>query len=308
MATKTIILAPSGITVPDIATDAYPTYPMPNDAASSCIVPWIGGVPADYSAMVSVEAIILTEHAGNLYLRGRTTRFDSAIPGPVDSSASAYAAYAGGTADSDSKFITLLSTMWSSLADINAGDVFNFIIDRDASNVLDTYETDLNVIGLRIIYTTGYVAGTHYCNQTDLEYRITTRTLAQLTNDTANATTPDANVLELILTNVDAIIDSKAGQVYTVPFTTVPDIIKNIAISLACYQVFQRRPVNMAMPKDWETAYKDASQQLEDISNMLLRLPDTALIASSESSMNTSDAVAKISFTDASADNLMQDY
>jgi phage gp36-like protein len=138
---------------------------------------------------------------------------------------------------------------------------------------------------------------THYCVQEDLEYRISRSTLAQLTNDTANSLVPDATVLNSILSNVDATIDSMAGQVYTVPFVTIPPIIKRIAIALACFEIMQRRPVNMAMPTGWIEAYKKAMQQLEDISNMLLRLPDTATVASSEADMVVGNTT-RIDFSD----------
>ena len=155
------------------------------------------------------------------------------------------------------------------------------------------------------VYAATPAAATYYCTQTDLENRISRLTLAQMTSDTANSTTPDATVVATILARVNAEIDSKAGQVYTVPFTTVPEIIKNIAIDLACYEVFQRRPINMAMPKDWEQARKMAQQQLDDVSNMLVRLPDTATIASTESAINTDNSIPLISFTDQSASNML---
>ncbi len=145
----------------------------------------------------------------------------------------------------------------------------------------------------------------NYCVAADLENRISSLTLAQLTNDTANATTYNATVVTAILDKIDAEIDAKAGQVYTVPFTTIPAIIKQIAIDLACYAVFQRRPVQMDMPKDWEIAYKNANERLDAISNMMLKLPDTATIASAESAMDD-DEVDAISFTD--TDNLMSDF
>jgi phage gp36-like protein len=138
---------------------------------------------------------------------------------------------------------------------------------------------DISVYGLTVD------PGTHYCSQLDIENRISRKTLAQLTNDTANATTADVSVVDAILTNVNATIDSLAGQVYTVPFTTVPPLIRRIAIDIACYEVMQRRPINMDMPKGWQSAHDKAMKQLEAISNMLLRLPATATIASAESNM-----------------------
>jgi phage gp36-like protein len=150
------------------------------------------------------------------------------------------------------------------------------------------------------------IVSTHYCTFTDLERKISRTTLAQLTSDTANPTIGSAVVVESILANVDATINALAGQVYTVPFTTIPDIIKRIEIDLACYEVMQRRPVNMDMPKEWQTARDAAMKQLEAISNMLLYLPDTATVASAESAINTDNAIGQVSFTD--SNNPMSDY
>jgi phage gp36-like protein len=113
-------------------------------------------------------------------------------------------------------------------------------------------------------------------------------------------------VVESILANVDATINALAGQVYTVPFTTIPDIIKRIEIDLACYEIMQRRPVNMEMPKEWQTAHDGAMKLLEAISNMLVYLPDTAVIASAESAINTDNATDQITFMD--EDNPMSVY
>lgn len=190
-------------------------------------------------------------------------------------------------------------------------DAFTYVVTSTSIITLTATGGDGSLTDTPLVLTV-YAAtpstSTYYCTQTDLENRISRLTLAQLTSDTANSTVPDATVVASILARVNTMIDSKAGQVYTVPFTTVPDIIKNIAVDLAVYEVFQRRPVNMAMPKDWQKAHDDALQQLDDVSNLLLKLPDTATIASPESDIVTSEAVDKISFTDTSADNLMQDY
>ena len=304
MAQKTIILTPAGLTVPDVISGGYPTYLMPDNLVSRCIIPCEGGVPADFTSMSSVELIILTENTGNLYLRAGSNRFDVQTPGILQTSTSSYAAYAGGTADNKTKFIALPSTMWSSLANINAADVMNFVVDRDAVDVLDTYSADLNIIGIRIVYIVGYIAGPHYCNQTDLEYKLSTATLAALTNDTANATTPNANVLELILSNVDATIDAEVGEIYEVPFDPTPDIIKRIAIDLAVYECFQRRPVNIEMPKMWQEARDKAMKQLEAISDMLLQLPATATIGSTKSAIVANDLL--IDFND--TNNPMSDF
>jgi len=178
-------------------------------------------------------------------------------------------------------------------------DVNSFTITMNGDETLTSRLIDVN------LFSATPVASTHYCSQTDLENRISKQTLCDLTNDTANSTEPDVTVIDALLTNVDATIDGLAGQVYTVPFTTVPDLIKRIAIDLACFEVMQRRPINMAMPEGWKAARESAMKQLEAISNMLLRLPDTATIASAESNMQASNW-QRIDFSD--TDNSESDY
>ncbi len=123
---------------------------------------------------------------------------------------------------------------------------------------------------------------------------------------TSDSFLPNVSVITALILKADTKIDSLAGQVYTVPFATIPDIIKTISVDLACYFAFQRRPINIEMPKMWQTAYDYAMTQLEAISNMLLRLPDTATVASSESSIDTSNATDQVSFTD--PNNLLSNY
>jgi phage gp36-like protein len=111
----------------------------------------------------------------------------------------------------------------------------------------------------------------------------------------SDAFLPNVGVVTALIAKADTKIDSLAGQVYTVPFTTVPDLIKNISIDLSCYFALQRRPINVPMPDEWQKAYDDAIQILEDISNMLVKMPTSATIASAEADMVTGNQT-KIDF------------
>jgi phage gp36-like protein len=112
----------------------------------------------------------------------------------------------------------------------------------------------------------------------------------------SDAFAPNSGVVTALILRADTMIDSLAGQVYTVPFTTVPDLIKSISIDLSCYFALQRRPINIPMPKEWQDAYTNAIKTLEDISNMLVKMPTTATIASAEADMEVSNS-ARIDFT-----------
>lgn len=147
-----------------------------------------------------------------------------------------------------------------------------------------------------------------YANQTDIENRISVKTLAQLTNDTANATTANATIVAAILTNVDATIDAQVGGQYVTPFSPIPALIKRIEVDIACYEFLQRRPTGMEMPKHWQVAYDNAKKQLNDIAIGLLELPASATIETTQSSINTSNAVDAIFFTTTDVNNTMQDF
>lgn len=306
MATKTIILTPSGLTVPDVSSSGYATFPMPDSSLTRCIVPLTAGIPWDFYAISSVSLIIRSASTGNLYLRVGTTRFDIATESAVEAVTGSYAAYAGGAGTGITEFIALPSAAWSTLTDLNAGDFLNFVIDRDATSATDTYSADLDIVGIKFVYTTGWVAGTHYCSQTDMEYRIGTLALAEYTNDTVGATTPDANVVESILTDVDALIDSKCGILYTVPFTTVPDLIVDIATDLACFKAMTRKPTNVAVGKDWIQINKDCMQQLDDIGQGKVNLPTTATLATDSGVVEALESNKLVDFND--EDNGMYEF
>ena len=306
MATKTIILTTTGATTPDTSSGAYVTFPMPDAQVTRCIVPLSDGVPTDFYAISAVYLIIRSASTGNLYLRVGTTRFDLSAEGAVESVTGSYAAYAGGAGTGITEFISLPSAAWSTLTDLNAGDILNFVIDRDASNASDTYNTDLDVIGIKFVYDIGWAAGSHYASQSDMEYRIGTARLAQYTNDTANATTPNATIIEKILTDVDATIDGIVGVVYTTPFPTTPDLIKDIATDLAVYKAMQRRPVNVGMPEEWKNIGKECMQTLRDIAAMKIELPSTATIVSATSEIENAETYKLVDFND--EDNAMYEY
>jgi phage gp36-like protein len=305
MATKTIILTPSGITVPDASSSGYATFPMPNDSLTRCIIPLTAGVPFDFYAISSVSLIIRSASTGNLYLRAGTTRFDISAEGAVEAVTGSYVAYAGGLGTGVTEFITLPAASYA-LTDLNISDFLNFVIDRDATSATDTYEADLDIVGIKFVYTTGWAAGVHYASQTDMEYRIGTLALAEYANDTVGATTPNANVIEQILTDVDALIDSKCGILYTVPFTTVPDLITDIATDLACYKAMTRKPTNVAVGKDWIQINKDCIQQLDDIGAGKVNLPTTATLATDSGVVEALESAKLVDFND--EDNGMYEF
>ena len=68
-----------------------------------------------------------------------------------------------------------------------------------------------------------------YCTQRDLENRLSSQTLATLTNDGANADKADPAVVKALIAKAEAQIDSTAGQIYSTPLQAV--LTGTVAIS-----------------------------------------------------------------------------
>ena len=80
-----------------------------------------------------------------------------------------------------------------------------------------------------------------YCNQTDLELAISAQGVVQLANDSGGATA-DPTVIARALQHADNRINAIAGRHYAVPFSPVPDFIRDLAVDLALIFLANRRP------------------------------------------------------------------
>jgi phage gp36-like protein len=110
-----------------------------------------------------------------------------------------------------------------------------------------------------------------YCLLADLKNQIPEEKIIDLTDDEGAGIINEARVTEAIA-KADALIDSYCGQVATVPFVTVPAVIKQHSITLAIYYLYTRRAVAPELIKD---NYKDAIKHLGDISTGKAALPPT---------------------------------
>jgi len=108
-----------------------------------------------------------------------------------------------------------------------------------------------------------------YSTKADILAEISEEELIGLTDDESAGIINDARVTEAIA-RADGIIDSYCGQVETVPFTTVPPVIKQHSKTLAISFLFSRRS---AVPETRRDNYKDAIAHLKDISTGKAALP-----------------------------------
>jgi len=124
-----------------------------------------------------------------------------------------------------------------------------------------------------------------YCTLDDIKKLIPEDALIQLTDDEGLGTVNQTRVDEAIA-QADAEIDSYCGGRYSVPFSTVPEIIKKFSVDIAIYNLYSRRVE--VIPEVRSERYRNAIRQLEGISKGLISLGvDPAPSASSDGRAET---------------------
>ena len=97
----------------------------------------------------------------------------------------------------------------------------------------------------------------------DIKKLVPEETIVQLTDDEGVGVVNQPRVDEAIA-QADAEIDSYCGGRYTVPFATVPDIVKKCSIDIAIYNLYSRTVEEI--PQTRADRYRNAIRQLEGIS------------------------------------------
>ena len=115
-----------------------------------------------------------------------------------------------------------------------------------------------------------------YCALADILKQIPEEVILQLTDD-ANMGVVNQEVVDEAIANAGAVIDGYCSARYTIPFATVPAIIKPIAVDLAVYNLYARRVETM--PDVREANQKNAIKLLSDISKGAIRLGAEAVTA-----------------------------
>ena len=108
-----------------------------------------------------------------------------------------------------------------------------------------------------------------YSTQTDIEKMLPASDVVDLTDDEGTGAQVAARVSEAI-TQADAEIDSYCGGRFTVPFTTVPDIVKKCSVDIAIYNLYSRRVESI--PDTRSERYRNAIRQLEGIAKGIISI------------------------------------
>jgi len=134
-----------------------------------------------------------------------------------------------------------------------------------------------------------------YSTLTDIKKLIPEEAVIQLTDDEDAGLVNQARVDEAIA-QADAEINSYCAANYTVPFTTVPAVIKKISVDIAIYNLYSRRVEQI--PETRAERYKNAIRQLEGISKGAITLGiDPAPEAVSEGGIKTNKTEDDRTFT-----------
>jgi len=111
-----------------------------------------------------------------------------------------------------------------------------------------------------------------YSTLTDLKKLIPETVIIQLTDDENTGSVNQERVDEAIA-SADAEIDSYCGGRYTVPFTTVPDIVRKISVDIAIYNLYSRKVEEI--PETRSDRYKNDIRQLGDIATGKITIGET---------------------------------
>jgi phage gp36-like protein len=100
-----------------------------------------------------------------------------------------------------------------------------------------------------------------YCSTSDLIKRIPEQELIQLTDD-AGAGVINAGIVTAAVAAADGKIDSYIRNIYTVPLASVPELVKQISIDLALFNLFTRRFQTGDIPQAVVLRHNDALADL----------------------------------------------
>ena len=109
-----------------------------------------------------------------------------------------------------------------------------------------------------------------YCTQADLELSYSTEALQQIAGD---GTDIDSDIISESIADADGLIDSYICQLYSVPLTTVPQIINTISKKITWYYLFNRQPGGSETA---ENEYNNCIELLKRLANKEIKLPNVS--------------------------------
>jgi phage gp36-like protein len=132
-----------------------------------------------------------------------------------------------------------------------------------------------------------------YSTLADIKKAVPEEVLVQLTDDEGFGAVDQGRVDEAIA-SADAEVDAYCGGRYSVPFSTVPEIVKKISVDIAVYNLYSRRLEEA--PDVRKERYRSAIRQLEGVAKGNISLgvdpaPSASEDGRAETNKSTNDQV-----------------
>lgn len=101
-----------------------------------------------------------------------------------------------------------------------------------------------------------------YCTLTDIEKQLPPEDVIGLTDDDGNGVA-DEGIVEQAIADADALIDAYCSGRYSVPFSTVPAMIRACSVDIAIFHLYARR---RGVTEKREKRKEEAIRFLKDVS------------------------------------------
>ena len=113
-----------------------------------------------------------------------------------------------------------------------------------------------------------------YRTQQSISGQIQAKDLITLTDDT-NTSELDSNILNQVIANASGVVDMYCANLYgaQLPFFPVPASVANMALTIACYMLYERREVPFEQNK-FASRYKSIISFLEKVNTGDMHLND----------------------------------
>jgi phage gp36-like protein len=90
--------------------------------------------------------------------------------------------------------------------------------------------------------------------------------LTQLTCDTGDGDDIDQTIIDAAIEAADVLIDGYCASKYSVPFATIPPLVRDASIKLSVFNLFENRSAAVGMPESIQKMRDDVVKMLKDIS------------------------------------------
>lgn len=168
--------------------------------------------------------------------------------------------------------VTQLAELTNDNANLYVFTVSGITTDPTAGAVYTNNGQTFTVVSASLTGVAGARLGTVTCTFTGVPASSGTLTKSSGTGDATIAfsasTAADAAVVTSLILRADTYIDEELSDIYTVPFSTIPDLIAQFSCDLACYYAMQRRPLQFEIPEDWDAIYERIIAHIQKFKSM----------------------------------------